>query len=241
MSQNDSPRPIRKSWLRFSLASLLLFTALICVTTAYLLQRRQLHRSEAEIRQYRIDLGLLDDRPGVLVIDDSTKVHVAALPTPRALQWRWRIYLPPGKQWTARVEQGRDNSIEYLESGTSTTFDERGEVIIEAKLERALNGKSRIVMSWGPKQLTGQVTEEAVAVVLRGQRVKSLVAGQPNQQSFAAQGEIDLLRWHYAVPGDSTPVTRLHEPYAEFGFSVSLLETTSAPPRPRRPTQRRSE
>jgi hypothetical protein len=36
----------RKSWLRFSLWSLFLLTSLVCITTAYLLQRRELQRKD---------------------------------------------------------------------------------------------------------------------------------------------------------------------------------------------------
>jgi hypothetical protein len=235
---NDSP-PVRKSWLRFSLASLFLLTALICVTTAYLLQRRESVRKDAEIRQYRIDLGLLDDRTTALVIDDATKVHVAALPAPRALQWRWRVYVPPGNQWTVRLEQGRDNAVDFGGSATSTSLDERGEMIIEARLERALNGKARMVVNWGTEGLTSSVAEKGAEVILHGERVKSVVAGQPKQQSYEAQGEIDLLRFHYSVPGDTTPVTRPSEPYSEFGFSIHFLETTSASTPPQQAGQGR--
>jgi hypothetical protein len=73
-------------------------------------------------------------------------------------------------------------------------------------------------------------------VILHGERVKGVVAGQPKQQSYEAQGEIDLLRFHYSVPGDTTPVTRPSEPYSEFGFSIHLLETTSVSPPARQPS-----
>ena len=233
---NDSP-PVRRSWLRFSLWSLFLLTTLICITTAYLLQRRELQRKNDEIRRYRIDLGLLDDQATALVVDDATKVHVAALPAPRALQWRWRVYVPPGNQWTVRLEQGRDNAVDFGESATSTTLDERGEMIIEARLERALNRKARMVVNWGTSGLTSPVAEKGAEVILHGQRVKSIVAGQPKQQSYDAQGEIDLLRFHYTVPGDTTPVTRPSEPYSEFGFSIHLLERTSASANAQQPGQ----
>lgn len=226
---HDSP-PVRKSWLRFSLASLFLLTALICVAVAYLLQRSELRRKDAEIRQYRIDLGLLDDRPGVLVVDDPSKVYVAALPSLESLHWRWRIYLPPTSEWSLKCIQGctSDFGLAKCSSIKSTGLNTRGEFMLEARVERELGGDTKIVVRCGNQSLSSAV-DGTPREVLRGHDpVDQTVCGTPKQQSYAPQGNIELLRWYRAVPGDDDWKARVGGPFAQFGFMILLKEVSKS-------------
>jgi hypothetical protein len=160
----DAPRapirpptaPPRRRFWQFSLFSLCLLVGMGCLVGAWVGERRQrretedrLRAKEAENRQYRIDLGLLDDRPGMLVVDDTTQVHVRLLPSLEATQWRWRLYLPPGKQWRLVNEQGEDGYEvrgAFRESGSRTTFDEGGQITLEAKIDREEDGKANVLV-----------------------------------------------------------------------------------------------
>lgn len=151
------PAPRRRRFWQFSLLSLLLLATIGCLIGAWLGERRQrreteerLKAKEAEIRQYRIDLGLLDDMPGMLVVSDPQQVHIRRLPSSDPMtQWRWRLYLPPGKRWLLGTSQGEEwdeTRGDFRGSSGGTNFDERGEIILEARLERDAEGKTHVRM-----------------------------------------------------------------------------------------------
>ncbi|HUE72404.1 MAG TPA: hypothetical protein VMP01_16080 [Pirellulaceae bacterium] len=227
---HDSP-PVRKSWLRFSLASLFLLTALICVTTAYLLQRRELNRKDAEIRQYRIDLGLLDDRPGVLVVDDPSKVYVAALPSFEPLRYRWRVYVPPGKQWMLQLRRGEFTDDEVRGSGAGTDLKVSGEFLLELAVQRNLEGQVEIVARCGTQGLIGGVLDDRLIKALKNQRQATRkLTGSPKQESFESEGIVPLVTWKSRPTGTAAAEGDSGEPL-EMGFSFFLEEGSVLMPR----------
>lgn len=226
-----SPRAARNSWLRFSLASLFLLTALICVTTAYVLQRAEVRRKEAEIRQYRIDLGLLDDRPGVLVVDDPKKVHVAALPAFEPMHWRWRVYLPPGKQWTLRLDHGEMFDDEARGSGAATDLKVSGEFMLELAVQRSLEGRVEIVAKCGTQSLmAGILDDRMIKALINERQATQTLTGSPKQQSFEPQESVPLVTWKSSVPSESS-AGDVSADSPELGFSFFLDEGSVVTPR----------
>ncbi len=226
----DSPPPSRKSWLRFSLASLFLLTALIGVTTAYILQRSELRRKDEVIRKYRIDLGLLDDRPDVLVVDDPSRAHVAALPSWEPLRWRWRIYVPPDTQWTLQVRHGEVDGDEIRGSGAGTDLQISGEFTLEAAVQRDLDGQVQFVARCGSQGLFAGILDERMikALINRNQATRKLT-GSPKQESFAPQGSIPLLTWKGLAPTKSSAADSAASTPQEMGISLSLEEGSLLP------------
>jgi len=247
--------PRRRFW-QFSLFSLCLLAGIGCLVGAWLGERRQrreteerLKAKEAENRQYRIDLGLLDDRPGMLVVDDPKQVHIRMLPSPEPRQWRWRLYLPPGKHWRLASDQGEawDVTAGRLQGGGGrTSFDDRGEITLEARIERAEDGRAYVKIRWGDRGFGAGIREPGMRVLeSNGQRSMS-IAGHPKQESFPPSGRIELLRWHVAQQdGDNqldvlTPVGQQIPPRS-YGISIYLEEVlpndplSGGPPNQRRP------
>jgi hypothetical protein len=232
--------PRRRFW-QFSLFSLLLLVVIGCLVGAWLGERRQhreteerLKAKEAENRQYRIDLGLLDDQPGVLAVSDPMLVHVRKLPWfDPSRPWRWRLYLPPGKQWRLVSSQGEEldeGSGDFQGSKSRTNVNERGEITLEGSIDQKEDGRAQVRMRWGTRGMSFWIRAPGMRVLTSAQGERTVkFAGQPKQESFPASGRIELLRWHVEQKeGDdqldvTTPVGQPIPPRS-YGLSIYLEE-----------------
>ena len=150
----------RRGWGQFSLVSLLLLAVMGCLVGAYLGEKRQRHETEerlrakeAENRQYRIDLGIVDDNQhSFLVISDPKAVHVRCLPTHEEMHWRLRVYLPPDKKWRLCMGHGETwgtANFRYDRGGAFTELRKSGELTFDTKIARNLDGKLQLETFWG--------------------------------------------------------------------------------------------
>jgi hypothetical protein len=92
----EAPPPRRP---RFSLLTLLLLTTIVGLAIVVGLQWRELDPLRRELRQLRSEVGHL-------TIDDPTKAYAIAVPAMEDNHWRWRLYLPPGRQRDVFVYSG---------------------------------------------------------------------------------------------------------------------------------------
>ena len=227
--------PRRRGWGQFSLVSLLLLAVIGCLVGAYIaeVRRRQaaeslLREKDAEIRQNRIDLGLLDDQPNVLTIIDPTKVYIRHLPwqDPRTA-WRWRVYLPPRTQWKLHVTAGdsMDDSGQLLGSGGGTDLGVSGEFTLEGRLVRHLNGRPYVELRWGKRNLSSSLPDSGVAILESSGKRTLQIAGQKAQETFDSDAVIELVRQYVKIPDDQllpegATAPRRSAPSREFGISV---------------------
>ena len=72
---------------KFTVATLLLFTALVAGGISHVKTSRELSHVRSELTTLRNDLAVLD-------VNDESQIHAIALPTYGPMQWRWRIQLP---------------------------------------------------------------------------------------------------------------------------------------------------
>jgi len=103
---SGTPRPRRL--LRFSLASLLLAVALICVSVSHFRVTRENLRLKQENERLRVDLGYLN-------ITDKDKVYLRRLETFEELTWRFRVFLPPNKRYRFSEDLGKVTSSSTME------------------------------------------------------------------------------------------------------------------------------
>lgn len=91
---------MRRLHPRFSLLTVLLVMALVaCGITIWQLWR-ELSPLRDEVRALRAESGLL-------TIYDTSKIHAIALTTLEDNTWRWRLYLPAGRQYSLYVQSGK--------------------------------------------------------------------------------------------------------------------------------------
>ena len=128
--------------LRFSLATLLLLTTIVCLAAALwssthqLMQtRRRLEAATNQIQQYR-------NEAGILTISDPEKLHVVKMPLYAELQWQWRVRVPAANGFGIQVgtgmipKEGRDGV-----RGGGTLVLPAGETIVHASIYRDYRGE----------------------------------------------------------------------------------------------------
>ena len=113
-----NPRP------RFSLLTLVLLTTIVALgVTVGLLYR--------ELAPLRAEVSLLRDELGDLNVGDKTKLHVIRAETDNKLHWKWRIWIPEGKEYIVRGV-GEDIPKEgWPPFGSSIALREPGEQVVE--------------------------------------------------------------------------------------------------------------
>lgn len=229
-----------RGWGQFSLVSLLLLAVIGCLVGAYLGEQRQrkqteerLRAKEAENRQYRIDLGIIDDyRHNLLVINDPKSVHVRCLPTHEEMHWRIRVYLPPHKKWRLGMGHGEGWDAahgRYGLGGAYTDLKESGELTFDTKIARSLDGRLKLEMFWGGSGFGTSLPDASLAILQSSAGRTVHLAGVKAQETHAAEGRIELVRWHVDLPENSALATELAEPGRQqppssYGFCIYLEE-----------------
>jgi hypothetical protein len=234
-SLESPPAPPRRRWRQFSLLWLLALVVAGCLVAAWYGERRRreaaeelVRQKETEIRDLRVQLGILDDSPPVLNTSDKHQIHVRLLPPRNEMEWRWRIFVPPGKSWNIQTsfgEQWIEERYWGSEPGTSLKFD--GEFTLVARICRELDGQALLEVQQGSSTLRSRFPDEGLAV-LRGYGTSTgMVAGAAKQESFDAGGEITLLRWQREGTDQQASVIG-RPPLARFGLSIHLAEEQDA-------------
>jgi len=119
---------------RFSLASLLLLTAVVGLTFALLVGNIQRRDDDAELSELR-------NLAGRLTVTDPDLVHAIPVPMAGALKWQWQIYLPPDKDYELVLIAG-----DIPESGipkrwsARTGFRKSGKFLLTASVEKDRHG-----------------------------------------------------------------------------------------------------
>jgi hypothetical protein len=142
------PKSLRRSF-RFSILNLLLLMAAVAFAVALYLKNERLHESTRELQRLRSEAGYIS-------IDDSKQVHVVAVPVPGPYRYRWRVYLPGGKDFGLFTYQGKVSKTKLPENpravhrnglgAQSSPFEDR-EVLIDAVLEPRYDGGYHFTLS----------------------------------------------------------------------------------------------
>ena len=222
MTSDVAPRG-RRGWWQFSLFSLLLLFVIACLIAGYVGQsrrmeeaRRELARRDETIKRLRQELGIDEDAESALTVVDPAKVHVVALPSFEEEAWRWKIYLPPGKKWAIGIESRHAESAGEplsLGGGSTSTINDDGELLLEARLLRDLKGFPQVKVRLARAGAAhGSVYLDAL-FKSKG-RVQVQQAGRPKQVVFPANQRVEILRRTvlFPPPGDAAgPPGASHE------------------------------
>ncbi len=121
---------------KFTVATLLLFTALIAGGISHVKTSRELSYVRSELTTLRNDLAVLE-------VNDESQIHAIALPTYGPMQWRWRIQLPDEGTYRLR------HSFEQIpESGLPSTSTSDDHAFID-QYAKPLAGATSFVFSLG--------------------------------------------------------------------------------------------
>jgi hypothetical protein len=117
---------------QFSLRKLLLVIAAVVVVASHGLTSYRLWKAERELRTLQI-------RQGILVVEDETKIQVVRVDLQQPMTWRWRVYLPPGRNYVVAYETGDIQQNGFPAVGASMGLYP-GERTITAKIQRDERG-----------------------------------------------------------------------------------------------------
>jgi hypothetical protein len=215
--------------------SLLGIVIIGCLAAGWFGERRrsdqaqaELRRSEAEIRDLRIALGILDEAPNFLTIADKKQVHLRAIPTHDELHWRWRIFLPPGSTWEIQLTEGElwDARRErYMGGGGSTSIKQDGEFMLDARLTRDAEGRACIEIRQGSSASRFFLREESMPVLLGTGKRTSTISGAGEQVTHERPGPIELARWYREVETKAAPGAETYPaPRDGWGISIQIEE-----------------
>ena len=230
-SATNSSQP-RRGWsLRFSLLSLCGLVAVACIAAAWygMRQRERLALEkaaslEATVKSQSAEINRLRAELGYLTIGDRSKVNVLMHNSDDENHWKWRVYLPPGKNWNLCFGLGEVPLRGFEGVRHSATTTQSGEYTIEARFDRDENGQRRFVVSRnGVKTAIAFPDEEFQRLKAAGHSATTLGASQTQQ--FDPTGPIELirLRQHRVVPGSSPGLpTSVSSDEPEFGFVIWL-------------------
>jgi len=132
-------QPPSKFRVRFSLLTLLLASATICLAVSHWHTSRQLATARAQLRQLRDELGYVS-------IEDKSKFHAVALESGEPNTWQWRLFVPKGVryQWKIACEdipQDSPPSRAGVTAGSNEPYwDADNEVLVTARLREADEG-----------------------------------------------------------------------------------------------------
>src|SRR5437868_3369152 len=100
MSTDEQSSNIKTTRWRFSLQTLLLLVAIICLAVPLILQSLRLRDAEAELSKLR-------DETGRLTVKDRTRVHVMLVGGSNdPLSWKWRLFIPKGVRYGWNIAYG---------------------------------------------------------------------------------------------------------------------------------------
>ena len=240
----ERARAPRRAWWQFSLFSLLLLLLAGCAVAAWIGEMRRREAAErdtahvkAAMRDLRTAVGLTDDRPDVLKITDEKQVYVRAFPPHDDLAWQWRIYVPPGRRWRVCISHGEtwDESQQRYSGGSDSLLNVDGEFTLNARIVRKLSdGRPFITAGTVRSSMGTLLPEKGLATLGSDGKLTAAYTGIKQQEVFAPNGPIPLLRWHRQWgPGSSLDGANLSNaqetapaPFPEYGLTIHLEQST---------------
>lgn len=145
---------------RFSIATLLLATAVIACAVSHFIVSRKLADAKDALTALRNDALVLD-------ADDSSLIHVIALPTYGQLQWRWKVQLPLDGEYRLRygIEQIPETGLPSKSKALADVFYDNAleplpggiPLVLQVALFKDRNGAWSITASNGVRGAFGKI------------------------------------------------------------------------------------
>src|SRR5438876_9913663 len=93
MSSDEQSSGTKRTRWRFSLRTMLLLMAIICLAVPLIFQSLRLREAEAELSKLR-------DETGRMTVKDRSKVHVMLVGgSSDSTTWKWRLFIPKGVRY----------------------------------------------------------------------------------------------------------------------------------------------
>lgn len=123
--QSDPPVP--KKRLRFSLATVLLAMTLLGLTLTVAMLYRELVPLRKEVARLRDEVGELN-------LGDRSQLHAIRVDTDNELEWKWRVWIPPGTVYRVRAHGGPVAKEGFPGDGGTVYIHDSGEHMIRYRV-----------------------------------------------------------------------------------------------------------
>jgi hypothetical protein len=200
MSSEDSTSSSTGRGWKFSLRTMLLVIAILCLAIPLILQSSKLNRAQVELRQLR-------DQLGYLTIDDRSKVHIIAVDVDEPNTWRWRMFLPRGVRYTWCLGYGdipaQGVPKSKMDGISNESYSETdSEVVITAKLRQMDNRDWTLSVSSSIQGSQAQMGGASTIIPDKEMRWTREVPGREGHvlgsggtETLDPKGPIVLLQW----------------------------------------------
>jgi hypothetical protein len=201
----------RASWRpRISLLSALLLMTILGMAIV-------IARFWHEIGPLRKEVRALRNEVGKLSIDDKTKIHAMSLHTDDQLTWKWRIWVPEGKQVGMHLQWGNVPRTGVPQRPTTTSTFGPGEGTLTLKVHRDVKGENwfaNLGSTFGGSVGVDIPPDQRFFLWPRsagtGDGVGASIAFEPDQKTIV------LMRNRVAQVNDSSLINKMEGPTAGF-------------------------
>jgi hypothetical protein len=184
----------RRSWLQFSLRTILLLIVLAAIGFSVWTSNRRLQenrRLQAEIKRLKGELGELTIEEG-----QEGKVQAIGIATIEPFTWKWRVYVPKGR--TPRLIAGQGKFMMGSKNAdvgsSSTSWLEAGEQIITVGLRRDHKNDWNWVVQGKSGGSTFGVSKELAKLIEDGSYGSSTSSLGNSQKVIEPGTQLELLR-----------------------------------------------
>lgn len=184
-----------RSRLQFSLRRMLVLVLLVAIVSALWSSNERLSeipRLESEIKRLKNELGELIIKEG-----QEEKVHAVSVPQVESLMWKWRIYVPQGRNFYLRLREGTFSAGGKLGENTTHTASCNlgpGEQTVTVALRK--NHKDQ--WNWIVNRESGAVScgvGQEIIEMIENDNYETITYGVRNKQTALEPGSnLELLR-----------------------------------------------
>jgi hypothetical protein len=208
----DDPQaaPRRSWWPRLSLLSALLLMTIVGMAIVIAQFWQEIGPLRKEVRALRNEVGKLS-------IDDRSKIHAMSLHTDEESTWKWRIWIPEGKQVAMHLQWGNVPRTGVPQRPSNTYTFGPGEGTLTLKVRRDVKGENWIAnlgTTFGGSLGVDIPPDQRFFLWDRsastGDGVGASVAFEPDQKTIL------LIRNRVAKVSGSSQINKIAEPTAGF-------------------------
>jgi hypothetical protein len=197
----------RRSWFKFSLATLMLGGVLVAVVISHLVTSVSLKQTQARLVAEEQQVATLRDELGYFEVKDRSLINVRSVPTLEENTWKWRLYLPdqpPGRRYRVVFATQRipAQGFDVVSRASTTTLGSESLRLWELGVHKGTDGRPQMVIDLGGGISRTILQENHALIVPADERISMAnVAGEKQFTTAPANEKFELLRLRIATGG----------------------------------------
>ncbi|MCA9262067.1 MAG: hypothetical protein KDA61_22775 [Planctomycetales bacterium] len=196
-----------RRFMQFSIRRLLTLFVLVALGVTAYLQQRELIPLRAEVRALRREAGRLS-------VDDPARVTAIGIETFNQWAWRWRVWIPPGKNWELKFvahDIPRFDNVPEDERPFPTKDVSRlslpgsGEFEVTARIDKTAKGEPVLAVECDGVTVYAVIPPEAAEWLTQGSAGRRNLGVFPRNQLTANSDRLLLIGRRIFYQRDTQP------------------------------------